>query len=117
MYILKLRLIVYSLFRIIEERKSVIESEGNYEKRGLFFWRMWSFRKKLLGLGILSAVLAVVFWTKGGHLSLLSDEFNFSTNNVCLFFLLLSLISFISDFCVNKICRDIATLLKEIEDK
>lgn len=87
-------------------------------KKGVcFFGECGALEKKLLGLGILSAVLAVVFWAKGGHLSLLSDEFNFSTNNVCLFFLLLSLISFISDFCVNKICRDIATLLKEIEDK
>lgn len=73
---------------------------------------------KLLGMGTVSLGLALFFLFKGGYWSLISGQYYFNVENAwCLFFLLLSIFSFVTDICINKICTDIATLLKEIEDK
>ncbi len=87
-------------------------------RKGYYYFReCGSIEKVLLITGIISVVLAFVFWFKGGYLSLISDEYYFTVNNAWfLFFLLISIFAFISDFCVHKICRDIATLLKEVEE-
>ena len=78
------------------------------EKRLLLFW----------GMGIIAAVISCFFLFKGGYLPLIDDHFYFTTYNAWfLFFLSMSIFAFIVDICLHKICRDIATCLKEIEEK
>jgi len=52
------------------------------------------------------------------HLGLFSDNFYFSAHHAwVLFFVLLSIIMIVANIVLHKICRDIATLLKEIKEK
>ena len=72
----------------------------------------------LLTIGIIAAVIAMFFLIKGGLLPLISNDVYFTADNAwCLFFLAISIFAFMADFCIHKICRDIAALLKEFEEK
>ena len=73
--------------------------------------------KILLTIGIIAAVIAIFFLFKGGFLPLISNDIYFTADNAwCLFFLAISIFAFVADLCIHKICRDIATLLKEFEN-
>lgn len=88
-------------------------------RKGYYYFReCTSLQIWLLSLGTVSFILCLIFLFKGGYLSLISNNYYFNTENVWfLFFLILSIFLFVIDICINKICRDIATFLKEIEDK
>ena len=71
----------------------------------------------LLTIGIIAAVIAMFFLIKGGLLPLISnDVYSTADNAWCLFFFAISIFAFAADLCIHKICRDIAALLKEIEE-
>ena len=73
--------------------------------------------KILLTIGIIAAVIAIFFLIKGGLLPLISNDVYFSADNAwCLFFFAISIFAFAADLCIHKICRDIAALLKEVEE-
>ena len=74
--------------------------------------------KILLTIGIVSAVIALAFLFQGGFpSSLVNDDMYFTLYDAWfLFFLSISIFAFIVDLCVHKICSDIATLLKEMEE-
>lgn len=88
-------------------------------KKGYYYFRECTgLEKALVLLGIISLILSVLFLIKGGYLSLLSSDYYFNTENAwCLFFLLLGIILLVIDICMNKLCRDVATLLKQMEEK
>lgn len=72
----------------------------------------------LLTVGIVAAVIAVAFLFKGGFSPLVSDDYYFTLYNAWfLFFLSISIFAFVANLCIHKICTDIATLLKEIEER
>ena len=74
--------------------------------------------KILLVVGIISAVIAVAFLFKGGFSPLIHDDTYFELYHAWfLFFLAISIFAFIANLCIHKICADVATLLKEIEEK
>lgn len=82
-----------------------------------YFGECGRMTKILLGIGIVSAVIALAFLFKGGFSSLISDDEYFTLYNAWfLFFLAISIFAFIAVLCIHKICADIANLLKENEE-
>lgn len=74
--------------------------------------------KILLAIGIISAVIAVAFLFKGGFSPLVHNDMYFELYHAWfLFFLAISIFAFITNLCIHKICADIATLLKEADEK
>ena len=89
-------------------------------KKGFYhFGECGSLSRGLVIAGCLSFLLAVLFFCIGGRIELTRPnavgETTYSIG--CAFFLLLSLVLFIANHCVHKICTDIATLLKQLEAK
>ena len=73
--------------------------------------------KVLLTVGIVAAVIAVTFLFKDGFSPLVNDDEHFTLYSAwSLFFLSISIFAFAANHCIHKICTDIATLLKEIEE-
>ena len=71
----------------------------------------------LLTVGVVAAVIAVAFLFKGGFSPLVNDDEYFTSYNAWfLFFLSISIFAFAACLCIHKICADIATLLKKIEE-
>lgn len=88
-------------------------------KKGFYYFGECTVLQRwLLGAGAVAAALALLFlWLGGGH-GLVDDDSYFTLHNAwCLFFLLLSILSFVIDGCLNALCRDVATLLKEEEER
>ena len=87
-------------------------------KKGYFYFRECGRMEKiLLAIGIITAIISAFFLFKGGYLPLISDDIYFTAYNAwCLFFLAISILAFMAYLCIHKICRDIATLLKEAEE-
>ena len=74
--------------------------------------------KVLLTVGIVAAVIAVTFLFKDGFSPLVNDDEHFTLYSAwSLFFLSISIFAFVANHCIHKICTDIATLLKEIEER
>ena len=88
------------------------------EKRLLLFWGMRKHGENIIGNRNYYCGYFMFFLFKGGYLPLIDDDSYFTTYNAWfLFFLSMSIFAFIVDICLHKICRDIATCLKEIEEK
>ena len=87
-------------------------------KKGYYYFGECGRMEKILSaVGIISAIISVFFLFKGGYLPLISDDFHFGTYNAwCLFFFIICIFAFTANLCIHKICRDIATLLKEVEE-
>lgn len=88
-------------------------------KKGYYYFgECTGLEKALVLCSMISFVISAGFLIKGGYLSLLSSIYSFNTDNAwCLFFLLLGLFLLVTDICINKLCRDVAVLLKQMEDK
>ncbi len=88
-------------------------------KIGYYFFGEWGhLNKMLITTGLISLVISAIFFFIGGW-EILTRPYavgNPTYSIWCVFFLLLGIVLFLVDFCIHKICRDIATLLKEIED-
>ena len=88
-------------------------------KKGYYYFgECGSLNKILLIIGGISGVASIVFFFLGGW-EVLTRPYaigNCSYAMWCLFFLLLCSVTFLIDFCIHKICRDIATLLKQMEN-
>lgn len=83
-----------------------------------YFGECGRITKVLLTVGIVAAVIAVAMLFKGGFSPLVSDDYYFTLYNAWfLFFLSISIFAFVANLCIHKICTDIATLLKEIEER
>ena len=83
-----------------------------------YFGECGRMTKVLLTVGIVAAVIAVTFLFKGGFSPLVNDDEYFTLYSAwSLFFLSISIFAFAADLCIHKICTDIATLLKEIEER
>ena len=87
-------------------------------KKGYYYFRECGRMEKiLLAIGIITAIISAFFLFKGGYLPLISDDIYFTAYNAwCLFFLAITILAFMAYLCIHKICRDIATLLKEVEE-
>ena len=87
-------------------------------KKGYYYFgECGSMEKILLAIGIITAVISGFFLIKGGYLPLIDDDSYFTTYNAWfLFFLSISFFAFVADICLHKICEDIATCLKQIEE-
>lgn len=87
-------------------------------KKGYYYFgECGSMAKILLAIGIITAVISGFFLIKGGYLPLIDDDSYFTTYNAWfLFFLSISFFAFVADICLHKICEDIATCLKQIEE-
>lgn len=75
--------------------------------------------KELAILGGVSFMVSSIFFFLGGW-EVLTRPCALGNNAFaiwCAFFLFLSIVFFLAIFCIHKVCRDIATLLKEIENK
>ena len=95
-----------------EQHGGIMMKKGYY-----YFGECGSMEKILLAIGIIAAVISCFFLFKGGYLSLIDDDFYFTTYNAWfLFFLSISIFAFIADICLHKICEDIAKCLKQIEE-
>lgn len=95
-----------------EQHGGIMMKKGYY-----YFGECGSMEKILLAIGIITAVISCFFLFKGGYLPLIDDDFYFTTYNAWfLFFLSISIFAFIADICLHKICEDIATCLKQIEE-
>lgn len=82
-----------------------------------YFGECGRMAKILLAIGIVSAVIALAFLFKGGFSPLVSNDMYFELYHAWfLFFLAISVFAFIADICIHKLCRDIATILKEVEE-
>lgn len=87
-------------------------------KKGYYYFaECGRIAKILLTIGIVAAVIAIFFLIKGGLLPLISNDIYFAADNAwSLFFLAISIFAFIADLCIHKICKDVAALLKEVEE-
>ncbi len=89
-------------------------------RKGHYIFRhvkgFWVF---LIWLGIISLVFSAILFFLGGSTELLHTNLvgNTSFSIWTVFFLLLGIVSFLICFGINKVCEDIAILLKEVEDK
>lgn len=83
-----------------------------------FFGECGHLKKILVTTGIISLIISAIFFFLGGWEVLIRPYAIGSPaySIWCIFFLLVGIVLFLIDFCVYKICRDIATLLKELED-
>lgn len=89
-------------------------------KKGLYYFGESGYLCKGLGIsGAICFIVSSVLFFLGGRLVLTMPNVDVSTTYAiwCVFFLLLSIVHFLAILCINKVCRDIATLLKEIENK
>lgn len=84
-----------------------------------YFGECGALSKVFAILGVVSFIVSFVFFIMGGWVVLIRPyEFGNTAYAIwCAFFLFLSIGFFLVIFCVHKVCRDIATLLKEIENK
>ena len=91
-------------------------------KKGFYlFLECGSLCKKLLIFCIISLIISLfLIFVSGGfnihnwYLGLINDNYNFRAIHAwILFFFMLSLVFLIINICINKICEDIARLLKE----
>ena len=84
-----------------------------------YFGECGTLVKTLTLAGIISLAVSAVLFFKGGW-EVLCRSWASGNNTYaiwCAFFLLLGVMLIIINICIHKICRDVATLLKEIEDK
>lgn len=75
--------------------------------------------KEFAILGVVSFMVSSIFFFLGGW-EVLTRPYALGNNAFaiwCPFFLFLSIVFFLVIFCIHKVCRDIATLLKEMENK
>ena len=89
-------------------------------KKGLYYFGESGYLCKGLGISgtICFMVSAVLFFFGGRVVLTMPDMLDNITYAIwCVFFLFLSIVQFLAILCINKVCRDIATLLKGIEDK
>ena len=89
------------------------------EKGFYYFGECGAFEKFLVIGGLLSIAVSAVFFLLGGLYSsyTLYDAVYNPYSIWCAIFLSIGIILFLIDAAIHKICRDIATLLKEVEDK
>ena len=88
-------------------------------KKGLYYFGESGYLCKGLGISavICFMVSSVLFFFGGRVVLTMPDTLDNITYAIwCVFFLLLSIVQFLAILCVNKVCRDIATLMKKIED-
>lgn len=88
-------------------------------KKGYYYFgECGSLGKILAIIGGISFSISAVFFYLGGWGVFIRPRAvgNCSYAMWCLFFLLICVVAFLIDFSIHKICRDIATLLKQIED-
>ena len=83
-----------------------------------YFGECGAFERFLIIGGLLSiAVSAVFFFFGGWEVLIRPGAIGSNSYSIwCVFFLLLASIMFLIDAAIHKICRDVATLLKEVED-
>ena len=89
-------------------------------KKGYYYFgESGSLCRQLSVFGVLCLIISCVLFFLGGKVVLtMPDSTGKETYAIwCVFFLLLSIVSFLLILCINKICRDVATLIKEIEAK
>lgn len=91
--------------------------------KGYYWFRECGALSKLLTIFsiisfVIAGILLVVNDIHTWHLGLFSNEYSFRSHHAWILFLvLLGVILILVNITLHKICRDIATLLKEIEDK
>lgn len=89
-------------------------------QKGYYYFGESGLLCKILSiLGGISFIVSCVLFFLGGQVELtMPDAVGNTTYAIwCAFFLFLSIVLFLAVLCINKVCRDIATLLKELEDK
>ena len=90
-------------------------------KKGLYYFGESGYLCKRLGIsGAICFMVSCVLFFCGGYVGLTQPNTDSPTTTHaiwCVFFLLFSIVQFLAILCINKMCRDIATLLKGIEDK
>lgn len=89
-------------------------------KKGYYYFgECGSLGKMLAIIGGISFSVSAVFFFLGGWAVLIRPWAvgNYSYAMWCLFFLLICVVAFLIDFSIHKICRDIAALLKQMEDR
>ena len=88
-------------------------------KKGYYFFgECGSLSKKLIIAGLISIAISGVLFLIGGW-EVLTRPYAIGNETYsiwCIFFLLIGIILFIINICIHRICRDIATLLKDVED-
>lgn len=89
-------------------------------KKGYFYFgECCALSKALIIVGSISLLASAIFFFLGGW-EVLTRAYaiaNATFSIWCVFFLLIGIILFLINICIHKICRDIATLLKKLEDK
>lgn len=89
-------------------------------KKGYYYFgESGHISKFLVIMGLVSLIIAIVFFFAGDDIELTRPNAIGNTTYAIwsAFFLLFGIVAFIVNYCIHKICIDIATLLKKIEDK
>lgn len=89
-------------------------------KKGFYYFgESGRLSKILVFMGFVSLIIAIVFFFAGGDIELTRPNAIGNTTYAIwsAFFFLFGIVAFIVNYCIHKICIDIATALKKIEDK